>query len=43
MPLKPRPLDRDNGVVRDASLVIIASEDRYAVKQYFSRFKPRRV
>ena len=43
MPLKPRPLDRDGGVVRDASLVIIASEDRYAVKQYFDRFRPRRV
>ncbi len=43
MPLKPRPLNRDGGVVKDASLVIIASEDRYAVKQYFSRFKPRRV
>jgi len=43
MPRKPRPLDRDEGVMRDANLIIIASEDRYAVKQYFSRFKTRRV
>lgn len=44
MPRKPRPLDRDFGrVVRDASLIIIASEDTHAVDQYFSRFKPERV
>ncbi len=43
MPRKTRPLDRDSGVVRDASLVIIASEDTYAVKQYFARFKTKKV
>jgi len=43
MPRKKRTLDRDSGVVRDASLVIIASEDTYAVKQYFRRFRTRRV
>jgi len=43
MPRKPRPLDRDTGAVRDASLVVIASEDTYAVHAYFSRFRPRRV
>ena len=43
MPRKRRPLNRDSGVVRDASLIVIASEDRYAVKQYFDRFRPRRV
>ena len=43
MPRKKRPLDRDGGVVRDASLIVIASEDTYAVKDYFSRFKTRRV
>ena len=43
MPRKPRPLDRDGGLVRDASLVVIASEDRYAVKQYFARFHSTRV
>ena len=30
MPLRRRPLDRDGGVVRDASLIVIASEDTYA-------------
>ncbi len=43
MPRKKRTLDRDSGVVRDASLVIIASEDTYAVSQYFRRFRTRRV
>lgn len=43
MPRKPRPLNRDEGVVRDARLVVIASEDRYAVKNYFDRFRPKRV
>ena len=43
MPRKKRPLDRDGGVLRDASLIVIASEDTYAVKHYFSRFRTRRV
>ncbi|MGA2031906.1 MAG: RloB family protein [Thermoguttaceae bacterium] len=43
MPRKKRPLDRDAGVLRDASLIVVASEDTYAVKDYFSRFKTRRV
>jgi hypothetical protein len=43
MPRKNRPLDRDNGVVRDASLVVIACEDTHAVEQYFARFRTRRV
>jgi len=43
MPLKRRPLDRDGGVERDASLVIIASEDTHAPKQYFSRFKTKKL
>lgn len=43
MPRKKRPLDRDSGVVRDASLVVIACEDKYAVEQYFTRFRTRRV
>ncbi len=43
MPRKPRPLDRDSGVLRDASLVVIASEDTYAVRIYFALFQPRRV
>jgi len=43
MPRKRRTLDRDGGTVRDASLVIIASEDKYAVRQYFRMFRTRRV
>lgn len=43
MPRKPRPLRRDDGRVRDASLIVIASEDQYAVAQYFHRFRTTRV
>jgi hypothetical protein len=43
MPRKPRPLDRDSGAVRDATLIVIASEDTHAVRDYFARFHPRRV
>lgn len=43
MPLRPRPLDRSSGVLRDATLVVIASEDTHAVKNYFDRFKAPRV
>lgn len=43
MPRRKRSLDRDSGVIRDASLVIIASEDTHAVKQYFRRFRTRRL
>lgn len=43
MPRKRRALNRDTGVLRDASLVVIASEDTYAVKQYFERMQVRRV
>jgi hypothetical protein len=43
MPRKPRPLDRAGGVVRDASLIVIASEDTYAVEQYFHKFHTTKV
>lgn len=43
MPRKPRPLERDSNVYRDARLVVIASEDKYAVRDYFERLKTRRV
>ena len=43
MPRKKRPLDRDGGALRDARLVVIASEDTLAVRDYFSRFRLRRV
>jgi hypothetical protein len=43
MPRKPRPLDRDGGVVRDATLIVIASEDQHAVKDYLDKFRARRV
>jgi hypothetical protein len=43
MPRKNRPLDRDEGFVRDASLIVVASEDTYAVDHYFRRFHTTRV
>jgi hypothetical protein len=43
MPRKKRPLDRDGDALRDARLVVIASEDTLAVRDYFSRFRLRRV
>jgi len=43
MPLKRRPLARNDEVVRDASLIVIASEDTHAVEAYFHKFRPRRT
>jgi hypothetical protein len=43
MPRRQRPLIRDTDTLRDASLIVIASEDTYAVERYFRRFRPRRV
>lgn len=43
MPRKNRPLDRTTGLVRDSSIVVIACEDTHAVKQYFAKFRTRRV
>lgn len=40
---KKRPLDRSSNVVRDASLIVIASEDTYAVRQYFDFFRSTRI
>ena len=40
---KRRPLERTLSPVRDASLVVIASEDTYAVKQYFDFFRSTRI
>jgi hypothetical protein len=40
---KKRPLDRKAKPVRDASLVVIASEDRYAVRQSFDFFESTRI
>ena len=40
---KKRPLKRTENQVRDASLVVIASEDRYAVRQYFEFFRSTRI
>jgi hypothetical protein len=39
MPRKSRPLSRAGDAVRDASLIVVASEDTYAAKDYFDRFK----
>ncbi len=40
---RKRPLDRKAKPVRDASLVVIASEDKYAVRQYFDFFESTRI
>jgi len=40
---KKRPIERSEGLKRDASLVVIASEDQYAVKQYFELFHSTRI
>ncbi len=40
---KKRPLDRSTSVVRDASLIVIASEDKYAVRQYFEFFRSTKI
>ena len=40
---KKRPLDRKAKPVRDAGLAVIASEDRYAVRQYFDFFESTRI
>jgi hypothetical protein len=40
---KKRPLDRTAKPVRDASIVVIASEDSYAVRQYFDFFQSTRI
>lgn len=41
--LKPRPLNRDTGTLRDDRLFIVASDDSYAPKQYFDFFRLARV
>lgn len=43
MPRKSRPLDRTSGVLRDTSIIVVACEDTHAVKQYFAKFRTRRV
>lgn len=40
---KKRPIERTPSLKRDASLIVIASEDRYAVKQYFELFRSTRI
>lgn len=40
---RKRPLDRSSGVVRDANLIVIASEDKYAVRQYFDFFHSTKI
>lgn len=43
MPRRPRKLDRDDGIARDASLIVIASEDTHAVERYFQQFHTTKV
>lgn len=40
---RKRPLARTEEQVRDTSLVVIASEDHYAVRQYFDFFRSPRI
>jgi len=40
---RKRKIDRQAGKLADANLVVIASEDRYAVKQYFSLFHSPKI
>ena len=40
---RKRPLDRTTKVVRDASLIVIASEDKYAARQYFELFRSTKI
>lgn len=40
---KRRPIERVLGELRDTSLVVLASEDTFAVKQYFERFGSTRI
>jgi hypothetical protein len=43
MPKKPRPLERTGEATRDATLIVVASEDTYAADHYFKRFRAKRV
>lgn len=43
MPRKSRPLERDREIVRDATLIVIASEDTHAAKKYFDAFRAKRL
>ena len=43
MPRQERNLDRDAGVLKDASIIVVASEDTFAVKQYFKRFRTKKI
>jgi len=38
---KKRPIEREVGVLRDARLIIIATEGEKTEKQYFSIFRPK--
>jgi hypothetical protein len=40
---KRRPIKRDRKSLRDTSLLVIASEDTHAVKQYFDMFRSTRI
>jgi RloB-like protein len=40
---RKRPLERSSKPFRDSSLIVIASEDEFAVKQYFSLLRAKRA
>ena len=40
---RKRKIDRESGKLADTNLIVIASEDEYAVKQYFHLFHSVRI
>ena len=40
---RKRKIDRQAGKLADTNLIVIASEDRYAVKQYFGLFHSAKI
>ncbi|NKC15508.1 MAG: hypothetical protein GKR94_25920 [Gammaproteobacteria bacterium] len=43
MARRKRKIDRESGKLADTSLIVIASEDKYAVQQYFDLFESMRI
>jgi len=40
---RKRPLDRSTEILSDSPLIVIASEDTHAVRQYFDFFRSTRI
>jgi hypothetical protein len=43
IPPRTRPFPRDTGLFREPRLFVLASEDRYAAKQYFDFFRRKNI